>query len=85
MIDYQIQLINFPTGKTKESVTENEDGSGYYCLLKAEIEAVNMKNGSKIYTSVITYESKGKNWNECVSKGKDKLSQLVVDDLIYGL
>lgn len=27
MIDYQIQLINFPTGKTKESVTENEDGS----------------------------------------------------------
>ena len=44
-----------------------------------------MKNGSKIYSSVITYESKGKNWNECVSKGKDKLSQLVVDDLIYGL
>lgn len=27
LIDYQIQLINFPSGKTKEAVTENEDGS----------------------------------------------------------
>ena len=27
MIDYQVHLINFPTGKTKEAVTENEDGS----------------------------------------------------------
>ena len=81
----QYGYLIYGTIKFEQPVTENEDGSGYYCLLKAEIEAVNMKNGSKIYTSVITYESKGKNWNECVSKGKDKLSQLVVDDLIYGL
>lgn len=27
MIDYQVRLINFPSGKTKEAVTENEDGS----------------------------------------------------------
>lgn len=27
MIDYQVILINFPNGKTKEAVTENEDGS----------------------------------------------------------
>lgn len=27
LIDYQVYLINFPTGKTKEAVTENEDGS----------------------------------------------------------
>ena len=27
LIDYQVHLINFPTGKTKEAVTENEDGS----------------------------------------------------------
>ena len=26
-IDYQIQLIQFPNKKVKESVTENEDGS----------------------------------------------------------
>lgn len=44
-----------------------------------------MKNGTQIYSSAITYESKGKNWNECVSVGKDKLSELVVDDILYGL
>ncbi len=26
-IDYQIQLINFPSGKVHEAVTPNEDGS----------------------------------------------------------
>lgn len=81
----QYGYLIYGTIKFEQPVTENEDGSGYFCLLKAEIEAVSMKNGSKIYSSVITYESKGKNWNECVSKGKDKLSQLVVDDLIYSL
>lgn len=81
----QYGYLIYGTIKFEQPVTENEDGSGYFCLLKAEIEAVSMKNGSKIYSSAITYESKGKNWNECVSKGKDKLSQLVVDDLIYGL
>lgn len=27
MIDYQVRLINFPPGKVREAVTENEDGS----------------------------------------------------------
>ncbi len=27
MIDYQVQLINFPNTRTKEAVTENNDGS----------------------------------------------------------
>ena len=27
MIDYQVRLIKFPPGSTKEAVTENEDGS----------------------------------------------------------
>ena len=75
----------YGTIKFEQPVTALEDGTGYYCILKAEIEAVNMKNGSKIYSSVISYEAKGKNWNECVSVGKDKLSELVVTDLIYGL
>lgn len=75
----------YGTIKFEQPVTALEDGTGYYCILKAEIEAVSMKNGNKIYSSVISYESKGKNWNECVSKGKDKLSELVVDDIIYGL
>lgn len=27
MIDYQVRLIQFPPGRVKEAVTENEDGS----------------------------------------------------------
>lgn len=27
MIDYRVHFIKFPTGKVKESVVENEDGS----------------------------------------------------------
>ena len=81
----QYGYLIYGTIKFDQPVTALEDGSGYFCILKAEIEAVNMKDGSKIYSSAISYESKGKNWNECVSKGKDKLSELVVDDIIYGL
>ena len=75
----------YGTIKFEEPVTANEAGDGYYCVLKAEIGALNMKNGDVIYSSIINYESKGKNWNECVSKGKEKLSELVVNDIIYGL
>lgn len=81
----QYGYLIYGTIKFEQPVTPLEDGSGYYCIFKAEIEAVNMKNGSIVYSSVTSYESKGKNWNECVSTGKDKLSELVVDDIIYGL
>ena len=81
----QYGYLLYGTIKFAEPVTALEDESGYYCIMKAEIEAVSMKDGSKIYSAVTTYESKGKNWNECVSKGKDKLSELVVDDIMYGL
>ncbi len=75
----------YGTIKFEQAVTALEDGSGYYCILKAEIGAMSMKNGELIYSSELTYESKGKNWNECVSKGKEKLAELVVNDIIYGL
>ncbi len=75
----------YGTIKFEQPVTALEDGSGYYCILKAEIEAVTMKNGELVYSSSITHEETGKNWNDCVSKAKDKLSKLVVDDIIYGL
>ena len=81
----QYGYLIYGTVKFTQPVTALEDGSGYVCVLKAEIEAVTMKNGTQIYSSAITYESKGKNWNECVSVGKDKLSELVVDDILYGL
>ena len=75
----------YGTIKFEQPVTALEDGSGYYCILKADIEAVTMKNGELVYSSSITHEESGKNWNDCVSKAKDKLSKLVVDDIIYGL
>ena len=81
----QYGYLIYGTIKFDQPVTPLEDGSGYYCIFKAEIEAVSMKNGELVYSSVTTYESKGKNWNECVSKGKDKLAELVVNDIIYGL
>ena len=81
----QYGYLIYGTIKFEQPVTALEDGTGYYCILKAEIEAVSMKNGNKIYSSVISYKEIGKNWNECVSKGKDKLSEFVVTDIIYGL
>ncbi len=81
----QYGYLIYGTVKFEQPVTALEDGSGYTCTLKAEIEAVSMKNGALLYSSVITYQAKGKNWNECVSEGKDKLSELVVDDIVYGL
>ena len=60
------------TIKFEQPVTAKEDGTGYFCILKAEIEAYNMKNGSQVYSFTTTYEANGKNWNECVSKGNDK-------------
>ncbi len=81
----QYGYLIYGTIKFDQPVTAYEDESGYFCIFKAEIEAVSMKNGELLYSSVTTYESKGKNWNECVSKGKDKLAELVVNDIIYGL
>ena len=81
----QYGYLIYGTIKFEQPVTALEDGDGYNCILKSEMAAVSMKNGSKIYSSEITYESIGKNWNECVSKGKSKLAELVVNDIIYGL
>lgn len=69
----------------EQPVTANEDKTAYTCMLKAEIDAINMKNGSKIYSKVFTYNSTGKNYNECVNNGKSNLAELVVSDIIYGL
>lgn len=81
----QYGYLIYGTIKFEQPVTALEDESGYSCVFKSEIAALSMKNGAKIYSSEMTYESKGKNWNECVSKGKDKLAELIVNDIIYGL
>ncbi len=69
----------------EQPVTANEDKSAYTCILKAEIDAINMKTGSNVYSKVFTYESTGKNYNECVSNGKSNLAEIAVTDIIYGL
>ena len=70
--------------KFEEPVTPEEDG-GYSCTFKSEISAVAMKNGENIYNSVLSYKSKGKNWNECVSNGKAQIAKLIVSDILYNL
>ena len=75
----------YGTIKFDQPVTAKEDGSGYFCVMKADIEAFDMKNGNKVYSFTTSYESNGKNWNECVSKGKDKIAEYIVTDIIYGL
>ena len=75
----------YGTIKFEQPVTAKEDGSGYFAIFRADIEAFDMKDGSKVYSFTTSYESEGKNWNECVSKGKDKIAELIVSDIIYGL
>jgi len=58
---------------------------GYLCSLVAEIDAVSMKNGKKVFTSSFTQEATGKNWNTCVTKCKEQLAEKIVDALVYGL
>lgn len=57
----------------------------YSCSLVADIQAVNMKNGQLIFSSIFEHEATGKNWNECVTKAKEELAIMVVDALVYGL
>lgn len=42
MIEYQIKLINFPKGKTKEAVTQNEDGT-YTIFIDASLSHENQQ------------------------------------------
>lgn len=58
---------------------------GYLCSLIADIQAVNMKNGKKIFESTFTHEATGANWNKCVTKCKEELAKEIVDALVYGL
>ena len=41
-IDYQIQLIQFPDTKTKETVVENEDGS-YTIFIEASLDSIRQR------------------------------------------
>lgn len=43
MIDYQVILIHFPSGKTKETVTENEDGS-FTIFIEESLSKIEQRN-----------------------------------------
>lgn len=75
----------YGTNKFVKPVEALEDGSGYRCTMKAEIQAVRMKDGALVYSTELTHEATGKNWNACVSNCKEQLAKKLVTDLIYGL
>ena len=41
-IDYQIQLVQFPDTKTKETVVENEDGS-YTIFIESSLDSLKQR------------------------------------------
>lgn len=41
-IDYQVQLIQFPNTRTKETVVENEDGS-YTIFIEASLDSMKQR------------------------------------------
>ena len=41
-IDYQVQLVQFPETKTKETVVENEDGS-YTIFIESSLDSIRQR------------------------------------------
>lgn len=58
---------------------------GYLCSLTSQIEALDMKNGNKVFSKSFNHEAIGKNWNDCVSKCKTELAQMIVEEIFYGM
>ena len=58
---------------------------GYLCSLTSNIEAVDMKNGTKVFSKTFVHEATGKNWNSCVSKCKSELAKMIVDEIFFGM
>lgn len=52
MIDYQVQLINFPDSKTRETVTPNIDGS-YTIFIETSLSK--KRAAGSFYTCYETY------------------------------
>ncbi len=66
-------------------VTKLEDNSGYTCTMTAKIQAVSMKDGSKVFEEEFENQSTGTNWNNTTSKCKTELAAKIAEALIYGL
>jgi len=73
------------TVKFTQPVELTEDESGYLCSLVAEISAVNMKNGAKVFEQTFTHETIGSNWTKATTTCKTALADKIVEALVYGL
>lgn len=73
------------TVKFTQPVAPTEDESGYLCSLVAEISAINMKNGSKVFEQTFTQETIGSNWTKATTACKTALADQIVEALVYGL
>lgn len=71
--------------KFTKPVEKVEGTDNYLCSLVAEITAVNMKNGNKIFDQQFTHEATGSNWTKATTTCKEELSKQIVDALLYGL
>ena len=74
----------YGTIKFTTDVTPLEEG-GYTCTLLGDIQAIRMNDGSIALHKTVEQSAVGKNWNEVVSKCKNKLASKLVDSLLYDL
>ena len=59
--------------------------NGYEATLLADIYGIDMKTGEVIYENTHEIKATGTNWNYAVSNCRDKLTQIVVDSIMFGL
>ena len=83
IIGSSYQYLIGGTIKFVDRVTKVDDG--YEAYLVADIYAIEMKTGNKVYENVIENVEVGTNWNNAVSKCKDELSEKIIEDLFYSL
>ena len=64
MIDYHVELIKFPSGKTHEAVTINEDGSATIFLNKNDTQEMQRKR----FFHALQHLRKGDFEKDCVQE-----------------
>ena len=85
-IEDQIDLFGYLIGGTiKFSSPVEKTDDGYVAKLCAEIYGIDMKTGEVIYENTHELEALGSNWNYAVSNCRDKLTEVVVDSIMFGL
>lgn len=85
-IEDQLDLFGYLIGGTiKFSTPVEKTDDGYVARLCAEIYGIDMKTGEVIYENTHELEALGSNWNYAVSNCRDKITEVVVDSIMFGL